>query len=494
MSNGVIPIDRARTRSDKMPHDPVLERTVIGTILTAGSANTREASDKLAIVSSVIHDASDFHIDRNKIVYDGMLVLDATGVAWDGILLTNFLRDTGKLERIGGPNYIAALINETPVVENLKEHCKVLARYGQRRRMMALGQSIAVEACSDLFSDPNEAMRHLEAGRDPVAVWVESCVKRIEGVAQSKTEERPRRIGEVLRGLVDGAYARAREAEGGHAQSVAGLSTGIPPIDALTGGIRNDGDYLMICGRPGQGKTSLLTGMALNVAESSAPVLASDGSLSSRWRSALIFSLEMPMDKLSARLACTRGRVDFFAIENGTAGPDALARFGRTCEVMQDYSIYIDDSKNLGPATFKMKVRAWLAECEKHNEEPSYIAIDYFQLMQDRATRERKGSREEELNQCAKTVKDFSDELRKSGYRIACAMGAQLNKAGAIKFCDSGNEHAAYRWDIDHDEPKGPRIEPVAARVNVKKARYGPTGLVTLWFHPKYTLFSDSDR
>lgn len=492
---------QAKAEGLPLPHSEQLELTALATVLTAtatrvgtsyrAEACPNQASEKLAIIQSIC-EPTDFFLYTTRTVYQAMLDIDATGITWDAPLLAEQLRRTGQLDKIGGPNFLLQIINETPVVENLREHCKVLAKYGQRRRMAALGMVIATEARADLFEDANEEMRHIEAGRDPVVEWLRSCVTRVEAVAQSRTDERPRRIGEVLPEIVNAAYAMARQAEDG-APPTAGIPTKLGPLDELTGGLGDDGEYLMVCGKPGQGKTSLMTDLCVNTAEQSVWTSGPDGKTYSRWRSALIFSLEMPIKKITARMVCQRGRCDFFKIKNGRASGEELARFAKTCDEIRDISIYVDDAKGLGPVTLKSKVRAWLAECDKRDEEPSLVAIDYFQLMRDRAVNARGGSREDELNTCAKAVKDFSDELYASGRRISFILAAQLNKAGAIKHCESGNEHAAYRWDIDHDKPKGPVLDAVPARVKVLKARFGSVGTVGLWFHPRYTHFSDSN-
>lgn len=497
MSARVITLDVEREARRKalregvpLPCNLNIERVVIGTILT--EAQSGEGSQALALVRSMLHGPTDFYDDSNRIVYEAICDLEASGVSWDVVLVNNMLRSTGKLEKIGGPNSLTAMVNDTMVAtsRNLRQYAATLAQIGQRRRMATLGLAISAEARTDLFEDPNEFQRHEEAGKDPVAVWLQSCARRVEQVAQPRQDSRPRRIGEILPDVVKTAYAKRERVEAGK-EAIAGLSTGSSIIDTASGGLHTRGDYLLICGKPGQGKTSLMCGLCMNVAgQGHYTETNPDG----RWRSSLLFSLEMPAAMVAARIACQKGRVDFFQIENGTANGGELARFAQACEQLRDLSIYIDDSKQLGPETLKLKVRMWFAECDQNDEEPSLCAIDYFQLMRSKAVADRRGNREAELNECAGSVKNFSDECAGSGRRVAFALGAQLNKAGDIKHCESANEHAATRWNIEHDEPKGGRIEAVPARIKILKARYGPVGNAALWFHPRYTLFSDSDR
>ena len=97
-------------------------------------------------------------------------------------------------------------------------------------------------------------------------------------------------MGEAFRAeLVN--WLREREKSG---EAVTGVATGLTDFDNLTAGLQN-GDLVILAGRPSLGKTSL----ALTIAQSAV--------LSQKPVSALLFSLEMPKKQIALRLLSSLG-------------------------------------------------------------------------------------------------------------------------------------------------------------------------------------------
>src|SRR5690606_3683762 len=71
--------------------------------------------------------------------------------------------------------------------------------------------------------------------------------------------QEPRAIGELLTGVLDALQTRVDR--GG---AVSGLATGFADLDDKTSGLQ-DGDLIIIAGRPSMGKTTLAINIAENV-------------------------------------------------------------------------------------------------------------------------------------------------------------------------------------------------------------------------------------
>ncbi|WP_446911563.1 DnaB-like helicase C-terminal domain-containing protein, partial [Klebsiella pneumoniae] len=77
---------------------------------------------------------------------------------------------------------------------------------------------------------------------------------------------------------------------------VTGLPTGFSDFDQLTSGLQN-GDLVIVAGRPSMGKTTFAMNIGENVAMNSDTPVA-------------VFSMEMPGDALAMRMLSSLGRVE----------------------------------------------------------------------------------------------------------------------------------------------------------------------------------------
>ena len=96
-----------------------------------------------------------------------------------------------------------------------------------------------------------------------------------------------------------------------------GLSTGFTQFDEMTAGLQN-GDLIIVAGRPSMGKTTL----ALNIAENAAlnPVQP---------RPTAVFSMEMSSRQLGMRMISSLGRVNQAHLRNGRFGDEDWPRIQR---------------------------------------------------------------------------------------------------------------------------------------------------------------------
>ena len=100
-------------------------------------------------------------------------------------------------------------------------------------------------------------------------------------------------------------------------ESVTGVPSGFPDLDALTAGFQRS-DLVIIAGRPSMGKTSF----ALNVGMHA----AIDKGIATG-----IFSLEMSKEQLALRMLCSRAGVDLKKLRTGYLAKPGLGQTDPSC-------------------------------------------------------------------------------------------------------------------------------------------------------------------
>lgn len=84
--------------------------------------------------------------DANRRIYEAVLGLADAGRAIDLTTVATRLRDSGKLERVGGSTYLAQIVDATPVIANVDEHVQLVVDAARRRLLAAEGTRLAAEA------------------------------------------------------------------------------------------------------------------------------------------------------------------------------------------------------------------------------------------------------------------------------------------------------------------------------------------------------------
>ena len=99
------------------PNDVEAEQAVIGSMLT----------DKEAVIAAVERlSANDFYREDNKLIYSAILNLYSKGEAIDIITLKAELSSMGKLEAIGGLEYLAELPEKVPTTSNVEKYINII--------------------------------------------------------------------------------------------------------------------------------------------------------------------------------------------------------------------------------------------------------------------------------------------------------------------------------------------------------------------------------
>ena len=120
-----------------LPHNLEAERSVLGAILLH--------NDAFNLAAEVI-DSQDFFRDAHRRIFDKMVALAERGDAIDLVTLKEELGRSGDLDEIGGPAYIAALVDGVPRSTNVAYYAKIIKEKSTLRRLIFSANKILATA------------------------------------------------------------------------------------------------------------------------------------------------------------------------------------------------------------------------------------------------------------------------------------------------------------------------------------------------------------
>jgi len=410
-----------------------------------------------------IVDDSMFFRESHRVLFRAMRHLQEKRTAIDVVTVGDHLGSTGELERTGGLEYLADLLNAVPTAANIQYHARIVRDKALLRRLI----DASTRTIQDVY----------EPGDRSVDELVDEAEARVFQVAESHD-----RGGFVwIKDLLWEAFEnieKLQENKGG----LTGVPSGFGRLDQMTTGLQN-GDLVIVAARPAMGKTSWVLNVAQNAAiDHQVPVA--------------LFSLEMSKEQLVYRLLCSEARVDAQRLRTGRLSPSDYQRIGTAGAKLNTAPIWIDDSP--GGTVLEMRAKARRLKAEAGI---GLLVIDYLQLM---AGSGRAESRQQEVSQISRGLKALARELgvpvialsqlsrgpeQRTDHRPQLS---DLRDSGSIEQ-DADLVMFLYRpgyYSSDGLDEDGNSLEGKAELI-VSKQRNGPTGTVDLYFHKQYTRFDE---
>ncbi len=437
--------DTAHSPYKVPPHNLEAEQAILGSILI----NNDALNQVVDILSG-----EDFYREAHAYIFEGMLTLYNKDDPVDLITLPQVLREADTLERVGGTDYLASLVEGTSTSAGIMYHAEIVKDLSTRRNLINRCSYIA-EICFQPTYDTEEILDLAE---------------------QSIFEIAERNIDQNFYSLSEVVKKSFKKIETIRGDKITGLSTGFTDFDNLTSGLQPS-DLIIIAGRPSMGKTAFALNIAYNAALEEKIGVA-------------VFSLEMSMLQLGIRLLGADAMIDAWKLRKGALQDDDYLRLTDSANRLSELSLYIDDSSGLSALEIKAKARRLK---KKHNI--SLLIIDYLQLMQSKKSTE---SRQMEISDISRSLKALAKDLDIPVVAISQLnrkvedrpnkrpILADLRESGAIEQ-DADLIAFIYREELYNrtEENKG------KAELNVAKHRNGPTGMVPLTFREQYTKFEN---
>jgi replicative DNA helicase len=432
------------------PHNAEAEQTVLASCMIDHTAVEK-------VVNLLSYD--DFYYEANKEIYDSIKQIHMQNIPVDAVTVFEELKKRGKIDYIGGFEYLATLTENIITSKNVEAYCNIIREKSTLRKLISASQEIIEKSYKE---------------DDDVQKIIELAEQRVFSISQNRSINSFSEIKEVLMNVFNQLEERAKSGGG-----ITGLATGYTDLDRMTSGLQKS-DLILIAARPSMGKTALALNIAMNVVKNGASVA--------------LFSLEMSKEQYVQRIISQEAMVDSTKLRTGSLDDDDWTRVINTMSLISDCKIFIDDTPSV--TLFEMMSKCRRLKIEKGLD---LIVVDYLQLMSDGG---RTDNRQHEISNISRGLKTLARELNCPVLALSQLSRApelrndhrpvmsDLRESGAIEQ-DADVVIMLYRdeyYNKEESEKKG------ITDVIITKQRNGPVGTVELAWIGQYTKFGNIQK
>ena len=241
MINNNLPITEQSSIRGAGAYSKEAETSVLGGILIKPT----EAEVMLRKVEKYISNPNEFYKTSHKLIWDAIRKLSKNGDPIDQVTVTQQLINSGKIEHAGGAYYVTGLIEDTVSNANIEYHALIVKENYIKRRLNTLSnelKAISGKEYKTAISEAEKLAKELQSLKIMSSEDSHSVAKIVD-----KTTEKMEKGGSVI-------------------------PFRLPYLDHAANGVTRGG-IAVLGGRPGHGKTTLGTAIAMAQAETDLKVL-----------------------------------------------------------------------------------------------------------------------------------------------------------------------------------------------------------------------------
>jgi replicative DNA helicase len=440
------------------PQAVPLEEAVLGALML-----DREA---LPMVMDILRPES-FYLESHQLIYRAVIRLFERSNPVDLLTVTEELRKTGDLDKVGGGYYLVELSHKVASAANIEYHARIIAQKHIQRELI----SVSTRTIRDAYEDTTD-----------VFTLLDDAEKGLFGITQNNLSRSYESMG-----TLSSRVLKQIEELSGKADGLTGVPSGFTDLDRITSGWQPS-DLVIIAARPGMGKTSFVLAVMLNAAKDFGKPVA-------------MFSLEMASTQLVQRLISMEAEISGSKMRNGKLEDYEWQQLQTTVERLSTVPIFIDDTPAINIFELRAKCRRL-----KMQHDIQLVIIDYLQLMTGASENNRNANREQEIAGISRALKSLAKELSIPVIALAQLSRAvevrggskrpqlsDLRESGSIEQ-DADIVSFIYRpeyYQILEDE-NGQSLKGVA-EIIIAKHRHGALETVRLKFTDTFARFGNLD-
>lgn len=380
----------AAPQGRSLPQALEAEQALLGAVLVN--------NDAWRIVSGLV-EKDDFSEPLHAVMWEVVDGLCRQGIAATPVTVIPYL-GSADLGSMTAPHYLARLAAEATTIVNAPDYARIIRNLAARRRMIAVANTLIVDAFN---AGVNETPQTI----------IDRAQEALEETRPNALKEGRSRVpaAQIVADMIDKAdrIARGEDVQGGS-------TTGLLALDEAIGGF-NAGELVIVAGRPGMGKSTLATSLALAC---SAPYLR-------RQARALFVSLELSKDAIASRLAAdaaysTGAIIAHSDIRAGRLSAAHIAALRNAEDAVAAHRLTVEYSKGRSLHEIDMIVQAENKRLARSGEKLDVVFVD--QLKQIKAPERYKGNRNNEIGEIVWGLRELAQR-----HGFCCMLMCQLNRS-----------------------------------------------------------------
>ncbi len=358
------PISMSELVLGKVPPQALpLEEAVLGALMLDKNA--------LPLIIDILQPES-FYLDAHQFIYRAMRRLFEKSNPIDLLTVTEELRKSEDLEKIGGTYYLVELTNRVASSANIEYHARIVAQKHIQRELIR----VSTVTIHDAYEDSTDVFQLLD-----------DAEKGLFSITQQNLNRAALDMGTLTARLMKQLVELSAKEDG-----LTGVPSGFTALDRVTSGWQPS-DLIIMAARPGMGKTSLVLAIARNAAmEFNKPVA--------------LFSLEMASVQLVQRLLSLESEITGSKFRTGKLEQYEWQQLQSAIDKVSEAPIFIDDTPAINIFELRAKCRRL-----KMQHDIQLIIVDYLQLMSGTGESNKGGNREQEIANISRSLKGLAKEL-----------------------------------------------------------------------------------
>jgi len=318
-------------------HNVQIEQRILEVLMTRDDAYDRY-SDYLSLDL--------FFAERHKLIYRAITHLKKADPKQqiDLILVSDKLKQHGKIKEVGGDEYLTQLLDSPHLFmsSNINEHVNALEDLRLRREMSDKLRR-AVESLGDREVNALDTLH--------------GCVDSMVNISTGKVENNTIGLSDSILELVD-------EIEHIKKHGVTFMPTGFPDLDKVV--MADVGNQWVIAGRPSMGKTILAENITRHITKTSGKV-------------GVIFSLEMRRIDMTRRMISAEGGIAIQDLKSQHIKTEAYDGLYTTSATTKGMKLFTNDDRSITVSGIKTE----LARIHRQEGEIGVVMVDYLQIMKE---------------------------------------------------------------------------------------------------------------
>ena len=483
--------DWAAASADRLlPHSLEAEQGVLGCVFLDVN-ECMSVCEERAVAPEWFYDL------KHQVIWMALKSLYDAGAAIDVITVQEWLKGHGGVEQVGGIGYLAGLPDGQWSAAMVGQYLDIVREKERRRRI--------IRDCAEVVSRAYEAEEEVE----PLVIEYERNALSLSEESSGRSEQSIKEVALAVLGRFESNYVR------GHAQ-VTGMTTGLSYFDKVSGGLGGEnGHYIVLAGRPGDGKTSLALLFLLHAAvkhewysavtveefnhegtKARRPAVAFDGANELPegyvWAKdgsvifqkhvgipCAFFSLEMTSERLVERMLFQHSGCDLQRFRTGFANTGDFDKLIKSGIAVAKSTIWLDDTPRLNMDMLKARARRMVRQYGI-----KLFVVDYIQLLKSIRHRHQRPDRVAELEEISAEFQALGKELGvdfiilaqlnrdvAKGDRFRAPEPSDIKSCGAIEQ-DADQIILLYRPKMGEDEKEAWEEQVRAVRVQAVRAEH----------------------